>query len=279
MNPEDIAITSETNVRSAPGFAALMTALEAAVPLLRDFWPIEPEHGTYNIHVVPGWGANTKYFKNSGQAPRQSILVGVDFLSQGPGFTLSSKLKFSDLSIVVQMLGHETFHLAQNERIRLSGGKQGWMKSGFALGLQPSMSPKWKAAAFDLASIYDDRKLMFPAIAKASDIVSELLADIRGLNALQHAKMDWKAFSTALQSIRADDEAANPGNYQTADAMGMIIKDRLPSEMDCLPRLWSLAFKQLLSTTLEEGLAAKIAEAMPELHLHPFAKTTPSPME
>jgi hypothetical protein len=268
--------SSDKNANASPHHDALKLTIKAAAALLVDFWPTEPEHGQLSIEIVAGSKIEVDYWQQGRAQPIQRIQFGVDALTIGPGHELR-RFIHDDLPIVLHLLGHETFHLTQAERIIRSGGDTGLLASGFAQGLQPTMSQEWKEVGLALADSYRHRGAMIPPIAKAADIVSELRADIRGLNALKWAKMDWQGYAAVLHSVRESDEKANPASYQIADAMAVIVTDRLPSEIEAIPRLWHIALDQLATMQLPNEINKMIQAAKPKLALTGTPKTVNRP--
>ena len=143
MIPFEITVTSDTNAEGSPVHDALKATIKAAAVKLVDFWPTEAEHGQLSIHIVAGQKIETAYKREARAKPVQRIEFGVDALTLGPGRDLGEFIK-EELSIVLHLLGHETFHLTQTERILSSGGLEEMCASGFAQGLQPTMSQEWK---------------------------------------------------------------------------------------------------------------------------------------
>lgn len=266
MTPFEIIVTSNAAAKASTHHDALKSTIKEAAAKLVGFWPTEPEHGQLSIEIVAGHKVEVNYFQEGRERPTQRIEFGVDTLTFGLGGELR-KLVWDDLTIVLHLLGHETFHLTQTERILTSGGHVGLLASGFAQGLQSTMSKEWKEAALALAESFPNRRAMIPPIAKASDIVSELRADIRGLNVLKKARLDWHGYAQILQSVRASDETADPENYQIADAMAAVVTDRLPSELEALPRLWHIALDQLATMQLPNEINPRILAAKARLEL------------
>ena len=110
---------------------------------------------------------------------------------------------------------------------------------------------------------------MLPSIAQAADIVSELRADIRGLNALKIAKVNWRSFSKCLLAIREEEAKSDPDSYQISGAMKALTTNSLPLETKSLAKLWAISLAQMASMDHGSEINTKIKLAIANLDLNP----------
>lgn len=260
------SIAHDLSVEDHPNLRTIYGTLTNATNEIATFWPDESVVGKYSIEIVQGSDVKVHFQKNGEQNCEQTLRFGIDALHQGMGEKLR-ELGLDFEHIAMQFLGHETFHLSQAQRLLACGGKIEWINSGFAQGLQPTMNEYWKQVALALAERYPERRSMLPPIAQAADIVSELRADIRGLNALKRAKVNWRSFSKCLLSIREEEAKSNPDSYQISGAMNALTKNSLPLESRSLSKLWGISLAQMASMHHGSEIDAKIQLALSNLDL------------
>lgn len=140
------------------------------------------------------------------------------------------------------------------------------------------MSDPWVSVARVLAKTYQQRKNMLPLVQTAADMVSEIRADIRGLNAMKHAKLDYEKFAPILHSMRAEEEFAQTGKTHLSESFDQLLKrETLPTEADSIPFLWSSAINLLASMTHGKEVDDAIATAKNSVFVKPVSAPSATP--
>lgn len=216
---------SSDNVSDAAGLAAFLQILDQAALEVeaRGGWPTTSQPS--RIDVVDGSGIATTWGtvnalgadKTFALDPLRSptIRVGVHILTQGVGMTLAQQGGLAPVDALALLLAHETFHLAEADRMIGCRVASLDRLSSFAAGLNPQFSDAWQTAGRALAGNYPTRRGadadMAPAFSglawKAADLASELVADLLALHMLRDHPQR-AAMLQSLLALRADEEAA-----------------------------------------------------------------------
>lgn len=223
---------------SDPRRVALRATLSQAAAKLRGWWPEEPSAAA-TIRIVTGDKVETRTTESRAPGGFGSVAVafGLDAMAS-PAAAHFSALGYDEVSIATLLLAHETFHCSEWARARECGARFEVLGSGFAQGMEPGMSQPWRDVANLLAATYPSRKVMVPEVARAADIVSELRADIRCLDAAREVEIGWPQVANDLLALRSADESrAGADSYLIAKAMREILASPL-TESEAIPSLW-----------------------------------------
>ncbi|MGE4243220.1 hypothetical protein [Ramlibacter sp.] len=201
-----------------------------------------------------------------------AVAFGLDAMAS-PAAAHFSTLGYDDVSIATLLLAHETFHCSEWARARECGARFEVLGSGFAQGMEPGMSQPWRDLANLLAATYPSRQVMVPEVARAADIVSELRADVRCLDAARALGLGWPEVASDLLALRSDDEARSGADaYLISEAMREVVAAQL-GEMDAIPLLWARAADIL--RTMRHG--DEVDEALSAVAGQPFHAKQPKP--
>lgn len=266
-------------IRDQHKLQAMLPLVENAAATLVNWWPHGDDFGAPEIRIVESQNVQTiTSMRKTGKGEPLAAFInfGIDALEFGAGKHFIDS-KWSRQESATIMLAHETFHASENGRMSKCSIEPSLIKSGFATGIDPEMSDLWKQASRVLATEYESRIFMLPLIRKGSDIVSELRADIRALNALKLLGYAWPKIAKDVLSLRAIDEAADPDHaYCISKELSQIIAmNPMPSERESLPILWRMSFEAMEPIAHSTEVRQAIQSARNALDL---ISPKPSPM-
>lgn len=250
----------------------LLPLVELAAASLANWWPHGEDFGIPEIRIVEAQNVQTittMRKTGKGEPIAAIIFFGIDALEFGAGKHFFDSGWTHQQSATI-MLAHETFHASENGRMFKCSIEPSLIKSGFALGIDPDMSDLWKQASRVLATEYESRITMLPLVRKGSDIVSELRADVRALNALKLLGYAWPKISEDVLALRQSDETSNPNHaYCISKELSQIIAmNPFPSERDCLPILWNMSFQAMVPISHSAVVQQAIQSAQGALTLN-----------
>lgn len=140
------------------------------------------------------------------------ISIGVELITAPFFLALQQSNQFAPSEVCAILLGHETFHLTEADRMSSSKVRLGKHLSGFAAAMHPDFSDDWlvamRALSEDFWGYRTKKNPYVPrntlAIWKSSDIASEACADIFALQFMP--KSQQKSWMAALIALRQSQE-------------------------------------------------------------------------
>lgn len=272
MKAEAFVTTSLPPIDPHPGmdthqdYGKLYKLVDKARNDLAKHWPNSQQCGEYRILISPIQDVAVKSSYIRGTSPKLNhiLFFGIEALNSTFIQTLLGD-KVTEEQATLLLLGHETFHLSQAARMMKCEIDAVLQNSGFAQGIEIDMQCEWKHCAASLAAHFPTRSDMPIDVMRASDIVSELRADIRSLNIAKQLGLDIAKLGKAMQKSRASDELNNPNAYKISKEMKTLLDAGLPSERDAVPMLWKMALDILAPLPDTQELSVAIGKARKRL--------------
>lgn len=162
--------------------------------------------------------------------------------------------------IALLVLAHESFHCGELDRQTRMNIKVDWADSPFAKSVHPIFPTEASELCVALGEAFPDSRAIVsnPLVKRLADTAAECQADLLGLIAVRHAyPVDFDAVRRDLVAARRSARAANPAEYDIADALEAI-SSKMPSSLaDAALATWKWISAEInLDIVLQQALAA-----------------------